>query len=177
MPCTGAALIWFAALIITVVDGRYADALLGTDPESGDGSVNEIVSARGVLFITYRNAVAVVCNAAGGLSGGIYTAINLALNGGSLGMYVNAARTRGFSWMRIAAHTVPHFAEYIALWLSGGTGFLLTGFLIKRLRTSKMPARSDVVFFTRLLAVSFMLVLMGAVSEVWISVGVWTITR
>ena len=175
LPCVGAALIWTSALVVTTVDRRYAEAFITAGTRGDSRFSDEIVSARGILQITYRNTRAILYNAAGGFSGGIYTVLNLAVNGGSLGIFISAARANGFDWNEIANYTLPHFAEYLALWLSGGVGFAICLLLVASLVQSKPPKSEDLVSLAVAMGISEMFVLMGAAFEVWVSVGVRTL--
>lgn len=173
--CVGAALVWSTAFVATAFEGRYAAAFAVPEKGNDDRIADEIVSVRGILRIAYRNSKAVLYNALGGLSAGIYTALNLAVNGGSLGFYVGLARERGLIWSDIAAYILPHFAELLALWISGGVGFAAAGLFFRWLRSSTPPDPADFITLAVMMGVSEMFVLMGAVWEVFVSVGIRTL--
>ncbi len=71
----------------------------------------------------FHNMSAIICNASGILTFGISTSINIFITAFILGIYINEALKAGYSLSFILSHTLPHFTEYIAIFISGYIGF------------------------------------------------------
>lgn len=70
-----------------------------------------------------HNLKAIICNVAGVISFGFSTSINIFMTAFFLGANIKRATTAGCKILFILQHTLPHFTEYIAIFISGYLGF------------------------------------------------------
>ena len=117
-----------------------------------------------------NNAKMVIYNCLIGLvSGGIYSVYNIFFNGFFFGGYLKFLVSKGYPYCLILKGILPHFLEFIAIFISGGVGLFGIILLIDLITGEKTI---DIVFFkefVKLIAIILLLIGISAYMEVYVS--------
>ena len=126
------------------------------------------ISALGIFL---NNLKVIMVNISGLISSGIITFFTLLLNGYVFGLILHNAIEEKFSFLFIGAKIIPHFPEYIAIWLSGGVG--LSGiYIFRRLNHMDIPlTKSEYILLLKYILLSILLIFIAAYTEKYISLA------
>jgi len=118
--------------------------------ENSKGIVTDIFKAyssgnreKAFQLIFINNLKSAIINIFGGISLGVGTFANLAINGFYSADVFCTVHKNGMSWSKIIEYTAPHSFEMIGIWLSGGLGFYIAILLIKVMVKNKYPKSID----------------------------------
>lgn len=126
------------------------------------------INNKELLFIFFNNLRLVLCNLFGVLSFGILPFTNLLINGFILGGFVFYAINIGMPISRIIHTTLPHFTEYLAIFISAGFGLYTTSEMIKN--RVRFDIKNIITWpLVNLLIMCTSLILFAAIAEVYIA--------
>ncbi|MBD3373566.1 hypothetical protein GF406_00890 [candidate division KSB1 bacterium] len=157
-------LVWLIGFLDPVLSSKGGHVFSSEIPEI---EINKMVSVKSVslnnTFVCLKICINGLC------SFGLYSLFCLLLNGYVLGNYAALMRNLNVPTSIILKATLPHFLEYIALWLSGAVG--LNGIIIffNLIRGKPIVNREQVRFLLKVIGIIFILVIISAYAEVRIS--------
>jgi stage II sporulation protein M len=126
---------------------------------------------REVFSLIFVNNIKVaIFNIAGGVFIGIATFLSLLINGYGTAIAFSNMHQNGMPWGDIAKHTLPHSIELVGIWLAGAIGFSIAKKIIDAMRGRPLP---DTKYFKQIgiyTLTSFLIVLVAAYIEAYISV-------
>lgn len=118
-----------------------------------------------------NNSLVVLGNYVGLGTFGISSVGMLGTNGYIMGIYVKKALLCNFSWATILKLTLPHFLEYLAIWISGAIG--LHGFFlgINLLRGKKLPDARFFILISVAMIICILFIYIAAYLEYYVSMS------
>ncbi len=114
-----------------------------------------------IRSLFFHNMKSIFCNVSGILTFGLTTCLNIFISAFMLGLNIKIAICSNCSLTFILLHTMPHFTEYIAIFISGYLG--LCGYeMIGKVKIGK----SYILKKINLFLITIPLILFAAVMEV-----------
>lgn len=92
-----------------------------------------------------NNLRLMIGNISGIVAFGIPAIINLVINGAIMGLFLKKALSVQMPLSILAQSTLPHFLEYIALWITGSIGLHGIPVLKKLLKGSPILSKTDFI--------------------------------
>ena len=110
------------------------------------------------LMVVFNNCIY------GFFSFGIYSTLNIFFNGFVFGLFLNIIiKEAPISIILIS--TVPHFTEYIAIWLSGTLGLYGNLFFVRLIKDKKIIESKETYFLLLLILIIVILIIVSAYIE------------
>ncbi len=117
-----------------------------------------------IPYIFFNNLKATLCNISGIVTFGITTVVNIFFTAFVLGIHIKKALETGHDVVFIFQHTLPHFAEYIAIFISGYLGLSVYEFLFDNGLNKKKLINKGI-----LLLIAILLLMIASIMEVKIA--------
>jgi len=122
-------------------------------------------------LIFSNNIKVALFNIAGGVFLGVATFINLFVNGYATATTFAAIHQQGMTWSDILKHTLPHSVELIGIWLSGAIGFSIAKKIVLAMRGRVLPSANYYKQMGIYSMATFLIILIAAYIEAYISVN------
>lgn len=99
-----------------------------------------------IPYIFFNNLKVIISNISGIVTFGITTIVNIFLTAFVLGIHIKRTIELGFDVYYVLFHTLPHFTEYIAIFISGYLGLSGYELILTRKINRQIVIRKIILF-------------------------------